>query len=69
MAKKSGVSGKTHSRQQLNAYANQHNPNNKAYRADQLNREKQSRENASQRKVGRFDVGILDGESYGWCDD
>ena len=69
MAKKSGVSGKTHSRQQLNAYANQHNPNNKAYRADQLNREKQGRENAMQRKVGKHDVGILDGESYGWCDD
>lgn len=69
MAKKGGVSGKTHSRQQLNAYANQHNPNNKAYRADQLNREKQNRENASQRKVGRYDVGILNGESYGWCDD
>ena len=68
MAKKSGVSGKTHSQQQLNAYANQHNPNNKAYRAGQLNREKQNRENAVQRKA-RYDIGILDGESYGWCDD
>ena len=69
MAKKGGVSGKTHSRQQLNAYANQHNPNNKAYRADQLNRERQNRENARQRKVGRYDVGILNGERDGWCDD
>ena len=69
MAKKGGVSGKTHTRQQLNAYANQHNPNNKAYRADQLNREKQNRENARQRNVGRYDVGILNGESNGWCDD
>ena len=33
MAKKGGVSGKTHTRKQLNDYANQHNPNNPAYRA------------------------------------
>ena len=33
MAKKHGVSGKTHTKQQLDAYANQHNPNNKAYTA------------------------------------
>lgn len=33
MAKKKGVSSKTHSMQQLNDYANQHNPNNKAYKA------------------------------------
>ena len=32
MAKKKGVSSKTHTQQQLNDYANQHNPNNKAYR-------------------------------------
>ncbi len=31
MAKKSGVSSKTHTQQQLNDYANQNNPNNKAY--------------------------------------
>ena len=31
MAKKGGVSSKTHTRQQLNDYANQHNPNNQAY--------------------------------------
>ena len=37
MAKKKSVSGKTHSRQQLNDYANQHNPNNKAYKANQAN--------------------------------
>ncbi len=68
MAKKSGVSGKTHSQQQLNAYANQHNPNNKAYIANQLNHENQIRENAI-RRARRYDIGILDGESYGWCDD
>lgn len=33
IAKKKGVSSKTHSMQQLNDYANQHNPNNKAYKA------------------------------------
>ena len=33
MAKKSGVSGKTHTKQQLDDYANQHNPNNPAYRS------------------------------------
>ena len=31
MIKSKGVSGKTHTQKQLNDYANQHNPNNKAY--------------------------------------
>ena len=69
MAKKSGITGKTHSRQQLNDYANQHNPNNKAYRANVLNREIQNRDNAIQQKADKHDIGILNGESYGWCDD
>lgn len=64
MAKKGGVSGKTHTRQQLNDYANQHNPNNKAYRANQENRAE-----ASKHSVKKYDLGILDGESYGWCSD
>lgn len=38
MAKK--VSGKTHTKQQLDDYANQHNPNNKAYKANQANKAK-----------------------------
>ena len=33
MAKGKGVSSKTHAKYQLNDYANQHNPNNPAYRA------------------------------------
>lgn len=33
MAKKNGVSSKTHTQKQLNDYANQNNPNNKAYNA------------------------------------
>jgi hypothetical protein len=61
MAKKKGVSGKTHTQKQLNDYANQHNPNNKAYKANQQNKKAQIKD--------KHDVGILDGESYGWCDD
>ena len=33
MAKKNGVSSKTHTQKQLDDYANQHNPNNKAFKA------------------------------------
>ena len=33
MAKSKGVSGYTHTQKQLNDYANQHNPNNRAYKA------------------------------------
>ena len=40
MSKGKGVSGYTHTRQQLNDYANQHNPNNPAYRANQENQER-----------------------------
>ena len=66
MAKSKSVSSKTHTKQQLDDYANQHNPNNKAYNANILNR----RNSASNSKYKqKYDVGILDGESYGWCDD
>mgnify|MGYP005780343071 CR=1 FL=1 len=37
MSKSRGVSGKTHTKQQLDDYANQNNPNNKAYKARQSN--------------------------------
>lgn len=37
MARNKGVSGKTHTKQQLDDYANQHNPNNKAYKAKVTN--------------------------------
>lgn len=73
MAQKKGVSGKTHTRQQLNDYANQHNPNNKAYKANKANQGKQESARAERklnRKSNRFyDAGFIDGESYGWCDD
>ena len=65
MAKK-GVSGKTHTKQQLNNYANQHNPNNKAYKANVANQQATKLQSKTNSK---YDVGILDGESYGWCDD
>lgn len=65
MAKK-GVSGKTHTKQQLNNYANQHNPNNKAYKANIANQQATKSQSKTNNK---YDVGILDGESFGWCDD
>lgn len=37
---KKGVSGKTHTQKQLNDYANQNNPNNKAYKARIVNSKK-----------------------------
>ncbi len=37
MGKGHGVSGHTHTQQQLDHYANQHNPNNSAYWADMNN--------------------------------
>lgn len=65
MAKK-GVSSKTHNKQQLNDYANQNNPNNKAYKAN-IASQKVTKSNSKTSK--KYDIGILDGESYGWCDD
>lgn len=41
MAKKKGVSSKTHTKEQLDNYANQHNPNNKAYKANKQNQKSQ----------------------------
>ncbi len=43
MAKK--ISGKTHTQAQLNAWANQNNPNNKAYRANANNHSNQMNPN------------------------
>lgn len=39
------VSGNTHSKEQLNHYANQHNPNNSAYQANRDNRSNQCNPN------------------------
>ena len=43
MAKAKGVSSKTHTQKQLDDYANQHNPNNKAYRSIQQNKKANSK--------------------------
>jgi len=45
MSKSHGVSSKTHTQQQLNHYANQHNPNNAAYRAANNNHSNQCNPN------------------------
>ena len=66
MVKKKGVSCKTHTQQQLNDYANQHNPNNKAYIANEANK---MIAKAKSKRNKKCDWGILEGESYGWCDD
>ena len=66
MAKRKGVSGKTHTKQQLNDYANQNNPNNKAYRARRTNEEK------ARKTRNHFDQDMIYYEpdlGFGWCDD
>jgi hypothetical protein len=50
MAKSKGVSGNTHSRQQLNNYANQNNRNNQANRANNNNHSNQLNPNNSNYK-------------------
>ena len=45
MGKGRGVSSYTHTRSQCNHYANQHNPNNSAYRANQNNHANQCNPN------------------------
>ena len=52
MAIKKGVSAKTHTQKQLDDYANQHNPNNKAYRARIAN-EKKTKKLARKQKMRR----------------
>lgn len=58
MANKKGVSSKTHTQKQLDNYANQHNPNNKAYRARIANdkmTKKVSRKQEAKRQATLFD--------------
>ena len=55
MSKSRGVSGKTHTKQQLDDYSNQNNPNNKAYKARQSNEAKFKREKKNRHYV---DYGI-----------
>ena len=63
--KKKGVSSKTHTQKQLDDYANQHNPNNKAYKANQANIAKSKKHN----KDYIDNVADLEWFCYGWCDD
>lgn len=66
---KKGVSGKTHNKQQLDDYANQNNPNNKAYKANQVNASKHPKQN-NNRKHCQFDnVADLEWFCYGWIYD
>ncbi len=54
MAKAKGVSSKTHTQQQLNDYANQCNPNNKAYHANKQNRRKHNKKSKYDFYLGDF---------------
>ena len=47
------VSGNTHTQKQLNNYANQHNPNNSAYRANSNNHSNQLNPNNQNYKSGK----------------
>lgn len=51
MIRMKSVSSKTHTQQQLNDYANQHNPNNKAYKARVSNDQKTKK--ASRKKQAK----------------
>lgn len=66
MAKRNGVSGKTPTKQQLDDYANQNNPNSKAYKAAQANKEAMHKRHA---KKYVDNVADLEWFCYGWCDD
>ncbi len=58
MAIKKGVSAKAHTQKQLDDYANQHNPNNKAYQARIANEKKtkkSTRKQEAKRQAALFD--------------
>ena len=57
------VSSKTHTKQQLNDYANQHNPNSKACKANK------AKMRSKKRKERVDNVADLEWFCYGWCDD
>ena len=54
MAKSKGVSSKTHTKKQLDDYANQHNPNNKAYWANKQNNKATGRKARKQFCLGEY---------------
>ena len=68
MANKKGVSAKTHTQKQLDDYANQYNPNNKAYQARIAN-EKKFKKSARKQETKRqaallSELGL--NENLGW---
>lgn len=54
MAKKKVVSSKTHTQAQLDDYANQHNPNNKAYQARKANEKAMRKKNKTQKELAEY---------------
>ena len=66
MLKGKGVSGNTHTKQQLDDYANQRNPNNKAFKANAAN---QASQKAKKKRGKEWDIGFLEGESYSRFDE
>ena len=66
MLKGKGVSGNTHTKQQLDDYANQRNPNNKAFKANAAN---QASQKAKKKRGKEWDVGFFEGESYSRFDE
>ena len=52
------VSSKTHTKKQLDDYANQNNPNNKAYKSRKMNekRMKSKKKSSHSYDVGSFDL-------------
>ena len=66
---KKGVSGKTHAKHQLDDYANQKNPNNKAYKANHVNDLKHPKQNPNTKHCQFNNVADLEWFCYGWIDD
>ena len=54
MPKSKGVSSKTHTQKQLDDFANQHNPNNKAYMANKKNKKSTSKKSRKQFYLGEY---------------
>lgn len=55
MARGKGVSSKTHTKRQLDDYANQNNPNNKAYRANRANQKAMHKQSDSHFYQGEYE--------------
>ena len=66
MSKAKGVSGRTHTKQQLDDYANQNNPNNKAY---QLRKANESKMDKHKKRCTCDYVADLEWYCYGEIDD